>query len=351
MRFELSENQNMIQEQVRRFATNRLAPLAHTSLPIKDLLSEIYDLGLRGPRVSFDFDGLSMDAISDVIIIEELAKQDAGLALMLAMHNLGAFTLGLIEHPWTTQFTTGDQWLGVAFIDAPENSDALDLTLDFVAGAQHLTHMLLISHEQILLTPLSHQSVTRTVLDSPLGLRAIEPCSIEFNNTPAQTLQVFGHNSNQEDVELSLLHATHHAHLAAICTGLAQSAYLAGATYAYERKQFNRRLTDFQVTQFKLANMATQNTAAKHLLYYAAHCIDTTQMNAASQALLAHSRAIKSAKDTTDEALQLHGGYGYTQEYIIERHYRDIVALSALSGGRRKANLRAGELLLETLVQ
>lgn len=351
MHFELEEDHLILQEQVRRFATEKLSPLtstlAHASLPLDDLLVEIAALGLRGPRVDMNHDGMELDATSDLLILEEIARQDAGLALVLANHNLGAFAMSLLDHPWTNLFTSGEQWLCTAFIDEPGTTDhRLDLTLDFVSGASALTHALLITPTRFLLATLSHESVTTTPLKKSLGLRSCSPCRITFTQTPVETLQQSAKSASQAEHVHHLLHATHHAHLGTILTALGRSAYEVGANYAFDRKQFDRRLTDFQVTQFKLATIYTNLTAAHHLVRLAGHQLTTSPADALSTALQAHGLAITATRNACDESLQLHGGYGYTSEYAIERHYRDALTIAAIDGGKQRADRRAGEQII-----
>ncbi len=340
MNFQATEDHVMVQQMVRRFVTEQILPhtieLAHhTTHTFHTLLSKLSELGLKGARASFAHEGSEMDAPSETFIIEELARGDLGLALMLAHHNLATQLLSQADHASTTDFSTGDKWAGIAFT-GELSPDRLTLSCDFIPGGAHLTHLVVCTFDHAVLVDLSEATITPQ--PDALGMRASSPARITLENAPTQSLTL-------SPEQLRQAHITHHVHHAAAATGLAQAAYEVSAAYAHERKQFKKRLTSFQVTQFKLADMATRHQCARHMCYLATS--PPSQGEALRCALDAHAFAIKAAAFIADEGVQLHGGYGYTSEYVIERHYRDAIALQSLGGGLATIQARAGEEFVE----
>lgn len=347
MHFDATEDQVMVQQMVRRFVTEQISPmaidLAHHHEQIATVIKGMTELGLRGARADFDHEGSGMDALCETFIIEEIARGDLGLALMIAHHNLGTMLLSAMSHHTTSHFTAGSGWIGVSFVDDTILSDTITTTIDFVPAGTYLTHHILVSDAQAVLIDLSAQGVTVTPQTNALGLRATSPARITLHNAPASSLCPTD-DANSAPL-ISQARARHHVHYAAAAVGLGQAAYDVAATYAYERKQFGRRLTDFQVTQFKLANMAMRQQCARHMCYLATSYVD--QQEGLYHALNAHAFACKSTSFIADEGVQLHGGYGYTSEYPIERYYRDSIALQSLCGGVQRLQYQAGALFVE----
>lgn len=120
--------------------------------------------------------------------------------------------------------------------------------------------------------------------------------------------------------------------IAACSLGGAQAAHEAACAYVHSRQQFNRPLADFQALQFKIADMATRLAAARHMVWAAAKKIDTNAADMITACAMAKQFATDMCFDVTNDALQLHGGYGYTRDYPIERLLRDLRVHQILEG-------------------
>ena len=153
--------------------------------------------------------------------------------------------------------------------------------------------------------------------DGAHGASGFEPVSLYGLKSAAAYM---GNQGAKSDATVSWIHTA----LALIVAGLATDALKVGYGYANERVQFGKRIADFQGTQFKLAEMSSRTDAATLLAF---RSLDAPEFAQASRAL-----ALDAALYVTDEALQMHGGYGYTREYRIERLYRDVRALAPLLG-------------------
>ena len=347
MIFDLNESQQMVRQMVQRFGADRLAPLtttlAHEPIP-EAIFGQLAALGFKGARVALDQGGSEMDALSEATIIEVLAGHDAGLALALSSHNLAAKLLSDAEHASTREFIASDRWLALARLkdDAQLSTPHLNLELEAVPAGARITHLLALSAQGAALCVLDEQRCQRSGDVSTLGFRAVRPHTFHLKDALIERLDL-------SQASLKGAHAAYHAYLAAAAVGVASAAYEQGARYAHEREQFSKRLTRFQITQFKLADMATRLQGARHLMRSALASIDEGDADLYI-ALQANAFAARAAAFIADEALQLHGGCGYTSDYPVERQYRDAVALRALGGGPVEQERRAGELLLSERV-
>lgn len=322
--FEFDENQLMIRQLAQRVAADQCHPHASSwseqGHAPRGLFQTLGASGLLSMTIPEDLGGLAMDPTSVALALEALAGADAGSALVVLFHNARACraleALGEVAHPWLERVAEGELVLSFGHMRQDEAA--------YVIGA--------------------HQADAHVLIEE----RADDVVARLFTPEAAQVddLDVFGLRSSgvgrvrptgDADVEGTLSKVRWaqtlplvHLGLSAIALGVGQASFHEGTQYAVERKQFGKRLADFQVTQFKLARMATDLEASRMLIMGAAQAMSTQRPDHPRLASLAARRALACAMDTSDEALQLHGGYGYTEEYTVERLYRDARALSPL---------------------
>ena len=322
--FEFDENQTMIRQLAQRVAVDQCLPHAGSwseqSHAPRGLFQTLGASGLLSMTLPESFGGLAMDHTSVALALEALAGADAGAALVVLHHNVRACraleALGAQATQWLERVAEGEVLLSFGHLRGGAAS--------WVVGAHQAdAHVLLQTKpDHVVVRLFLDEDVEREDLDV-MGLRSAGVGRVR-PTAPAKlegTIPTDEWAQSAPDVHLGL---------AAIGLGLGQASFHEGTQYAIERKQFGKRLADFQVTQFKLARMATDLEACRMLLMSAAQAGTHGSERHARLAQLAAQRALSCAMHTSDEALQLHGGYGYTEEYTVERLYRDARALSPL---------------------
>lgn len=318
MNFELTEDQKMLRDMVQRFGEAELSASAptddHRSRLSASTVAQLKDLGLLG--LAEDGGDLAFAAVA----LYELARRDTAAALFVADHcaayaaldtcGLAAGAVFALPHVTEVQL---DEVNGEVQATAKLSVPFLDHVSAFVMRVGLPGHAGLVRASAHLLG--------ETQAHELLGVRGVRYESAVLNGA----VEVVG-----GERAVATLSAWHTVALAAILAGIARAGYLEGLQYAQERKQFGKALVEFQATQFKLADMATRADAAWLGVVRAASATDVASQYTWGRQAVMYAKA--AAKLCTDEGLQLHGGYGYTREYPIERLYRDARALSAIAG-------------------
>lgn len=355
MNFDLNSEQRAIQDMVRKFAKEKVAPLAHHTDETGEFPAQNFkamaELGLLGLPVPEEYGGVGADTISYVIATEELAAACGSTGLSYAAHTSLAcmpllwFGNEAQKQRYLTPLAQG-KGLGAFGLTEPQSgSDAAGLrTTATRDGASWL-----LNGQKMWITSGSLADVVLVagVTDSAQGAHGISNFIVEKGTpgfTPGKdepkmgmkgsiTSQLFFDNCrvpaenllgevNQGFVQFMRTLDGGRISIAACALGLARAAYEAALTYAQQRRAFGHLIADFQAIQIKLADMATELEAARLLTYRAATLKDGGKPygKAAAMAKLFASEA---AERICYQAIQIHGGAGYSREYPVERIYRD----------------------------
>lgn len=365
MNFELSPEQLRIQTLARDFANDEVAPRAReadeTGAFPMHLIGRMAELGFLGGPIAREYGGAAMDAVSFALVCEELGRVDSSVRGMLTVH--ASLVSGCLERWGTTEQKrrylprlTGGEWVGCYCLTEFEaGSDAANLqTTATDDGANYLLNgeKIWITNGNIAQFAIVFATRDRTArhkgicaflveTDTPgmrrekmpgveLGHRASDHAHITFENCHVPASAVLGEPGEGFKVAMSALDRGRLG-VAAGAVGIGQACLDACVMWARERRQFGRRLGDFQMIQATIANMAADVAAARLLVYQAAWLIDggrpATQA-VASAKLFATEAAAKAAS----EAVSLYGNRGYSSVYPVERFYRDIKGLQIYEG-------------------
>lgn len=350
-----TEDQRMIRDAARAFATEVLAPNAaqwdqDAHLP-DAVVAQLGELGLLGMIVPQELGGAYTDYVAYALAIEEIAAGDAACATMMSVHNsvgcgpilgfgtpaqkdrwlaemaagrvIGAFCLTepqagseannlrtraeLRDGKWVIngakQFVTNGQRAGVAIVFAMTDPEA---------GKRGISAFLV---------PTDTPGFIVGKPEKKMGIRASDTCPITFENCAIPEENLLGNRGEGLKIALSNLEGGRIG-IAAQALGIARAAFDKARRYAGERVQFGKPIAEHQAIQQKLADMATQINAARLLVHHAAQ-LRTAGLPCLSEASQAKLFASEMAERVCSDAIQIHGGYGYLADYEVERHYRD----------------------------
>ncbi len=355
MNFELSEEQKMIRQAARDFAQTELKPGVierdeHQKFPTEQI-KMLAELGFLGMMVSTEYGGSGLDTISYVLAIEEIAKVDASAAVILSVNNslvcYGIEKYGNEEQKqkYLVPLATGEK-LGAFCLSEPEaGSDAtsqhttavdmgdyylLNGVKNWITNGNSASTYLVMAQTDaskrhhginVLIVEKGMEGFTVGPKENKMGIRSSDTHSLMFNDVKVPKQNRIGDDGFGFKFAMNTLDGGRIG-IAAQALGIASGAFELSTQYAKTRKAFGKTIADLQATQFKLADMATQIEAARLLCYKAAWLKDNHQPYVEASAM-AKLFASEVAMQTTIEAVQIHGGYGYVKEYHVERMMRD----------------------------
>lgn len=356
MDFEYSAEQLQLRKSVRDFAQAEIAPHVlewdeNQTFPL-DVIKKAGELGMLGAIFPEEFGGAGLGYIEYSIIIEELARVDPSVALIVAAHNSlctnHIYLAGSEDQKrrYVPKLATGE-WIGCWSLTEPEaGSDAagtrstaslkdgqwiLNGGKTFTTNAQYADVCVAMAVTD---RAASQHGISAFILekDTPgfrvgkkenkLGMRASATGEVLFTDCHLAETQLLGKPGEGFVDSLRTLDGGRIS-IAALALGIAQGAYEAALKYSKHRKQFGRFISEFQAIQHKLADMATEIEAARWLVYCAGARKDSGKRvtrESAMAKLFASEMAVRAA----DQALQIHGGYGFIKDYPVEKFYRDV---------------------------
>jgi alkylation response protein AidB-like acyl-CoA dehydrogenase len=358
MDYELSDEQKMIRETVHDFAEREIKPLAK-DLDERgefsyDLTKKIGELGLFGMHLPEKYGGQGMDTISYIIAVEELARVDSSQAATLAAQN--SLGIGPIyyygneeqKREWLPRLCTGELLAGFGLTEPNAGSDAGNSkTNAFIDGDDWVingskifitnasapnTGVIIVqaitgkredgrNEVSCILVPAGTPGMECRVMHGKMMWRASNTTEIYFDDCRVPLKNMLGNRGEGFHQMLATLDGGRLS-IGAMGLGGAQGAYEKALRYSQERIQFNRPLFDFQVTQFKLADMAMEIELARNLLYKACW-LRSNNRPFSREAAMGKLYCSEVMSRVVDHAVQIHGGYGLMEEYDVERFYRD----------------------------
>ncbi|MDY6821063.1 MAG: acyl-CoA dehydrogenase family protein [Deferribacterota bacterium] len=355
MNFELSEEHKVLQNVVSEFAKNELANYAsehdkeHT---IKDnVINRMRELGFFGVYLPEKYGGAAMDVLSYIIVIEELSKVCASTGVLISAHTslccdpIYQFGTEDQKKEYLTKLTNGDK-IGCILLTEPDaGSDVASISTNYKSEGDYY----IINGSKLFVTngayrgigvifatkdrSLRHKGLSAFIIDlssegvellkneDKMGIRGTYTTAFAFNDLKVPKKNLLGNEGQGFKIAMETLNGGRIG-IAAQAIGIAEGAFNKAFDYAKERKQFGKPLSSFQGIQFKFADMATKIETAKILIYKAAWLKDNDKTNAMESAMCKYY-ASEVARFVTNEALQIHGGYGYIEDYEVERMYRD----------------------------
>ena len=353
MNFDLDQEHKLVRSTVREFAQERVAPVAEeldreSRFPY-ELVAELGELGLMGMTIPEEYGGAGADTVSYAIAVEELTRVDSSVAITLAAHHsLGTLPIFYYgneaqKHEWLPQLASGEKLAAFGLTEPDAGSDAgatrtraelrdgtwvVNGSKIFITNAgTDITACVTITartgDEEIsnIIVPNGTAGYEISKPMKKLGWRASDTRELSFKDCEVPAGNLLGPRGNGFQQFLEILDGGRIS-VAAMGVGLAQGAYDLAYAYARERKQFGQPIARFQAVQFKLADMATEIEAGRTMVYKAAWLKDQGRdfTLAAAQAKLYTGELSNRA---VNWGLQIHGGYGYMDEYAISRLYRD----------------------------
>ncbi len=360
MDFHFSEDQLSIQSMARDFAQKRIAPVAADfdksgEFPLANI-REMGQLGLMGIEVPVEYGGAGMDAIAYALAMIEIATADCAHSTIMSVNNT-LYCNGLLKfgneaqkHKYVTPIASGEAIGAFALTEPQSGSDATAMRCratkqadgsflitgkkSWITSGPVAKYILLFA----MTDPDKHaRGITAFMVDTgrdgfrcgktepKLGIRASATCEIEFEDYQALADEVIGTEGHGFKIAMGVLDAGRIG-IASQAVGLCRAAYQATLTYAHDRKAFGQSIGSFQMIQQKIADMKCKLDAAELLTLRAAWAKQQAQANGgrfSTEAAVAKLTASEAAMWITHQAVQVHGGMGYSKEMPLERYFRD----------------------------
>jgi short-chain 2-methylacyl-CoA dehydrogenase len=375
MNYELTDEQELLRRTVRDFAESRVAPVAEEldreeRFPY-ELVSELAELGLMGIPIPEEFGGAGADTVSYAIAIEELTRIDSSVAITVAAHtSLGTMPIYLFgddaqKQEWLPRLASGESLAAFGLTEANAGSDAgatrtraelrdgqwhVDGSKIFITNAGTditacVTITALTADDEIsnIIVPNGTPGYDISAPMKKLGWHASDTRELSFKDCAVPEGNLLGPRGHGFHQFMEILDGGRIS-VAAMGVGLAQGAYDLAFEYAKQREQFGRPISKFQAVQFALADMATEIEAGRQLVYRAAWLKDQGKDFglAAAQAKLYTGLLSNRAANAS---LQIHGGYGFMEEYAISRLFRDQKILEIGEGTNEVQRMVIAKLL------
>jgi butyryl-CoA dehydrogenase len=364
MSFQLTDEQLMIQTMVRDFAREVLLPTAMERDLTKEFpgenLKKMGELGLMGMMVPPEYDGAGADTVSYVLALQEVAYACASTAVVMSVHNsivcetINRFGTDQQKQSYLKPLTAGQVIGAFAMTEPHAGSDPVNQSTSAVRdGAQYVingTKRFVTSGKNAGITIMTaktdktkrHKGISAFIVrkgtpgflvgktERKMGLCASDTTDLVFDNCRIPAENLLGQEGDGFKIAMTALDGGRIG-IAAQSLGVAQAALDAAVSYAGEREQFGQPISKFQGLRWMLADMATEIEAARQLTLSAASMKDRGERYT-KQASMAKLFASEVVNRVTAKALQIHGGYGYTKEYPVERFYRDARVFTIYEG-------------------
>ncbi|HMZ86148.1 MAG TPA: acyl-CoA dehydrogenase family protein [Giesbergeria sp.] len=365
MDFELTEDQRAFADTARQFALAELAPhAAHwdaEGIFPREAIAKAGELGFCGLYAPEAAGGLALPRLDATLVFEEMAAVDPSTTAFITIHNMATWMLGTWAQPevrdhWGPLLTSGQRLASYCLTEPGAGSDAASLktraelvgneyvingSKAFISGAG-ATHVLVLmartgdansgaSGISAFAVPADAPGISYGKKEEKMGWNSQPTRQISFDNVRIPANHLLGREGEGFKIAMKGLDGGR-INIATCSVGAAQGALKQAQQYMHDRKQFGKPIASFQALQFKLADMATELVAARQMVRLAASKLDAGDPNASTYCAMAKRFATDAGFNVCNEALQLHGGYGYIREYPLERLMRDARVHQILEG-------------------
>ena len=364
MNFELTEDQILLRDMIRDFVQNEIIPVARTyeekhEFP-HELLKKLSQLGILGMSIPAEYGGIRTDSLSFILAIEEISKAMPSLAVVLSVHcslfcyailrfgsehqkkkylpkaakgeTLGAFSLtepgagSDVSNLKTKAVKRGDAYIlngTKAWVTTGSEADAFIIFALTETGSQAYKLSAFIVDKE-------SPGIRVSKIEEKMGLHSSMTTEIVLEDCRVPEENLLGQMGKGASIAFTCLDGSRIG-IAAQSVGLSQRALDEAVKYAKQREAFGKRIEEFQAIQFMVADMSVLIDAARMLTYRAAELRDK-EKPVTKEAAMAKLFASEAANKIAYMALQIHGGYGYSREFVIEQLYRDARVLSLYEG-------------------
>ena len=368
MDFELTEEQRAFAQTARDFALAELAPHAAEwdaeGIFPKDAIAKAGELGFCGLYAPEAAGGLALPRLDATLVFEEMAAVDPSTTAFITIHNMATWMLGTWAQPavrdhWGPLLTTGQKLASYCLTEPGAGSDAASLktraelvgneyvingSKAFISGAGSTDVLVLMARSSAagdaasgasgisaFAVPADTPGITYGKKEHKMGWNSQPTRTISFDNVRIPANHLLGQEGEGFKIAMKGLDGGR-INIATCSVGAAQGALAQAQQYMQDRKQFGKSIASFQALQFKLADMATELVAARQMVRLAASKLDAGARDATTYCAMAKRFATDAGFNVVNEALQLHGGYGYIREYPLERLLRDARVHQILEG-------------------
>jgi alkylation response protein AidB-like acyl-CoA dehydrogenase len=363
MNFNLTEDQIAFKQAAKEFAEKEMAPNAakwdlESIFPI-DVIKATGELGFLGLYSPEEFGGLNLSRLDSSIIFEEMSQHCTSTTAFLTIHNMCAWMVTTfanheLAEEWGPQLTSGELLASYCLTEPGSGSDAGSMKTNaklvgdeyiingsktFISGAGSTDVLVLMARTgeagprgvSCFLVPANLDGIIYGKKEEKMGWNSQPTRLITFEDVKIPAKYLIGEQGQGFKFAMKGLDGGR-INIASCSLGTAQAALNQAQKYMLERKQFGKTLASFQALQFKLADMATELIASRQMVRLAAFKLDEKDANAGAYCAMAKRFATDICFNICDEALQLHGGYGYIKEYPLERFVRDSRVHRILEG-------------------
>ncbi len=365
MNFDLSEEQQAFADTARTFAQAELAPHAARwdaeAIFPKEAIAKAGELGFCGLYAPENVGGLALPRLDATLVFEEMAAIDPSTTAFITIHNMATWMLGTwaqdaVRDHWGPLLTSGEKLASYCLTEAGAGSDAASLktraerdgdtyllngSKAFISGAGATDVLVLMARTGDAQSGAAGISAFAVPADLPgihygkkeekMGWNSQPTRTISFDNVRIPADHLLGREGEGFKIAMKGLDGGR-INIATCSVGAAQGALQHAQQYMHERKQFGKPIASFQALQFKLADMATELVAARQMVRMAAAKLDAGAPDASTYCAMAKRFATDVGFNVCNDALQLHGGYGYIREYPLERLLRDVRVHQILEG-------------------
>ncbi|WP_336358135.1 acyl-CoA dehydrogenase family protein [Haloarcula sp. CGMCC 1.6347] len=380
MDFELTEEQRQIQDEIARFAENEIKPVAteydtEEKFP-REIVEKAAEMGLTGANIPMEYGGAGYDTLTNAIIAEELFAADPGIGLSIQSAAFGAdaligFGSEAQKEEYLEPVATGDAIMGAAISEPDTGSDVSSVSTQarkegdewvingnkmWITNGSVGDYFVVLCEtdpdaegryngfSQILVES-DRDGFEAEKITGKLGIRASDTAELILNDVRVPEDNLVG-TRGAGFLQIMQFFDETRTGVAAQGVGIARGAAERALAYAQDREQFGQSISEFQAIQHKLAEMFTEIEAARQLTYKSAWSVDNADDQLTQLASMAKEKASRVAVETADEAVQIHGGAGYVNDFDVERFYRDAKITQIYEGTTEiQKNIIARELL------